>query len=342
MEQLKRSPCHSGHRQISPMSAMPLAAASWQRPWPPAQRPLSGLYGQNSGLGSKFVTRRNEYRIYRMVATKNIILSMKKKYLNGGIFSKKVNNFTSNEYGGRVIQEIGDESIIVRESGNIDRIQNAVSLYRSNFYGVILLTSICISSAAPARVFEVAEQDGGAVMAPTQTITRPWGVGEPTSGEAAVDAELDSGIPARAVTQMRAPAIPDGWRNAVVQAASRARISPDLLAALVHQESGWRSDARSAKGAIGLAQLMPATARQLGVDPLDPASNLLGGARYLRDMLDRFGGDVVLALAAYNAGPARVARDQAVPAIAETQAYVNHVLDRLTALQTASIQGMLP
>jgi soluble lytic murein transglycosylase-like protein len=75
---------------------------------------------------------------------------------------------------------------------------------------------------------------------------------------------------------------------------------------------------------------MPGTARQLGVDPLDPASNLEGGARYLRMQLDAFGGDLEKALAAYNAGPQRVQRANGVPAIRETQQYVASIMARLS------------
>lgn len=122
------------------------------------------------------------------------------------------------------------------------------------------------------------------------------------------------------------------WAPAITEAADRAGVDPRLLAALVWAESGFRADAGSHAGAIGLTQLMPGTARGLGVNPHDPASNLLGGARYLRAQLDRFGSPE-LALAAYNAGPGRVARAGGVPQIAETKAYVPRVLDYYARLQ---------
>jgi len=81
---------------------------------------------------------------------------------------------------------------------------------------------------------------------------------------------------------------------------------------------------------MGLAQLMPGTARYLGVNPADPAANLIGGARYLRELLDQFDGDVEKALAAYNAGPARVRSAGGVPAIAETRAYVASIVRRIS------------
>jgi soluble lytic murein transglycosylase-like protein len=117
----------------------------------------------------------------------------------------------------------------------------------------------------------------------------------------------------------------------VQSVAARNGLSPALLEAVVWQESRWRAHAVSPKGAQGLAQLMPGTARELGVDPRDPLANLEGGARYLRRQLDAFGGDVERALAAYNAGPGRVRKAGGVPNIAETKAYVAGVLARLQA-----------
>jgi soluble lytic murein transglycosylase-like protein len=101
-------------------------------------------------------------------------------------------------------------------------------------------------------------------------------------------------------------------------------VPEDLFLRLVRQESGWQTRAVSPKGAIGLAQLMPDTARLLGVDPHDPTQNLEGGARYLRRQFDRFG-TWDLALAAYNAGPEAVAQYGGVPPYAETQGYVRAI-----------------
>ncbi|MCT8328858.1 lytic transglycosylase domain-containing protein [Acidimangrovimonas sediminis] len=108
-------------------------------------------------------------------------------------------------------------------------------------------------------------------------------------------------------------------------AAERHGIPVDLFLRLVQRESGWNPTAVSHKGAQGLAQLMPETARRLGVDPADPSQNLDGGARYLRMMYDRFG-DWRLALAAYNAGPEAVTKHGGVPPYAETQGYVKGIL----------------
>ncbi|MBC2664098.1 lytic transglycosylase domain-containing protein [Novosphingobium flavum] len=122
---------------------------------------------------------------------------------------------------------------------------------------------------------------------------------------------------------------PAQWQGHVAALAARYDLSPSLLEALVWQESRWNSAATSPKGAHGLAQLMPGTARQLGVDPRDPAANLEGGAHYLRQQIDAFGGDLEKALAAYNAGPGRVAKAGGVPRIPETQGYVAAIMARL-------------
>lgn len=113
-------------------------------------------------------------------------------------------------------------------------------------------------------------------------------------------------------------------------AAERAELSAALIEAVAWRESRLRARVVSPAGAIGEMQLMPDTARALGVDPHNTAENFRGGAQYLRDMLVRYDGDLVLALAAYNAGPATVDRYGGVPPYPETQAYVAAVLERLS------------
>jgi soluble lytic murein transglycosylase-like protein len=126
-----------------------------------------------------------------------------------------------------------------------------------------------------------------------------------------------------------APAQPYLVRQLIAEAAGKQRLNPDLLTELAWRESRFRQDAVSSKDAVGLMQLTAGTAQHLGVDRYDLRQNIHGGAVYLRTMLDRYGGDVRLALAAYNAGPGAVDRYRGVPPYAETQAYVATIMSRL-------------
>lgn len=126
-----------------------------------------------------------------------------------------------------------------------------------------------------------------------------------------------------------AGARPANWQDLVIAEATAQKIPPALALALVNQESGFNPAARSPVGAIGLMQLMPQTARELGVDPNDPVQNIKGGMKYLRQQLDAHGGDVQLALAAYNAGPGAVADAKGVPPFPETQQYITRILGSL-------------
>jgi soluble lytic murein transglycosylase-like protein len=123
-------------------------------------------------------------------------------------------------------------------------------------------------------------------------------------------------------------------RAAITGAAIHHALSPELIAAVAWQESRLRQSAVSPKGARGVMQLMPATAQGLRVDPGDLSANVDGGAAYLAQMLDRFDGDIIKTLAAYNAGPEAVTRYGGVPPYPETQAYVNAVLERLADTNT--------
>ncbi len=123
------------------------------------------------------------------------------------------------------------------------------------------------------------------------------------------------------------------WQASIHRAATAAGIEPELLTAVVWTESDFVPDAVSHAGAIGLAQLMPATADMLGVDPNDPEQNLMGGARYLSDMIDRYDGRLDLALAAYNAGPTRVSQLwDGGPGVPIGGQYAQKVIDRFQQL----------
>jgi soluble lytic murein transglycosylase-like protein len=195
---------------------------------------------------------------------------------------------------------------------------------RCCFSAFFLLAGV---SAVPVAAFaDVMEIDGSEHV---------WVAGGPRATPA--DTETGTG-PARqaapqsaSFTEISDTAGPAQFQDRVAALAAKYDISPTLIEAVVWQESRWNQGAVSAVGARGLAQLMPGTARQMGVDSRDADANLEGGARYLRLQLDAFGGDLEKALAAYNAGPGRVQRAGGVPAIRETQNYVASIMARLSA-----------
>ena len=116
--------------------------------------------------------------------------------------------------------------------------------------------------------------------------------------------------------------------DAIFEAAGRKYgLPPNLLKAVAKAESGFRADATSRVGAMGIMQLMPGTAKHLGVtNAYDPEQNIMGGAKYLREMLDKHGGDLRLALAAYNAGPGAIARNGGEPLESQLKGYIPKVL----------------
>lgn len=149
---------------------------------------------------------------------------------------------------------------------------------------------------------------------------------QPSRPQPATPASPSAGLPAAPCL----PLSPSALDPIVERAASSNSLAPDLLRAVIGRESSFQPCAVSRAGALGLMQLMPSTASMLGVDdPFDPAENVAAGSRFLRQLLDRFNGDLPLALGAYNAGPARVEAAGGIPAIPETQAYVQDILSRL-------------
>ena len=162
------------------------------------------------------------------------------------------------------------------------------------------------------------------------------------------DRKLDStartytvpGAPAIRSTRPPAPTrVRAQFEPLVLEHARRTNLRPDLVRAVIQVESGFNPRARSPKGAMGLMQLMPATARELGVrDAFDPDENIRGGTDYLRQLLDRYKGDEELALAAYNAGAGAVDKyGQAVPPYRETRDYVRKVGSAASGVERASL-----
>jgi hypothetical protein len=190
----------------------------------------------------------------------------------------------------------------------------------------LALAASLVGATARAQVIEI-EADGSTVTytGPTQ--------------------DLDGDI--RPLTPPPRQPLRSGWAGpaapspatalAIHDAAARHQLSEQLVAAVAWRESRFDPAAVSPKGARGVMQLMPETARRLGVDAGDPVANIDGGADYLARMIRRFDGDLTKALAAYNAGPEAVERYRGVPPYAETNAYVRAVLDRVNRLGGASI-----
>ena len=182
--------------------------------------------------------------------------------------------------------------------------------------GVVLAASLM--SEASAQVLDIAPD--GAVT----TLSGPGVYLDP-------DAPPQSLTPDQPAPPAPAPAGPSRATIAaqLQSAAVRNGLSPKVVEAVAWRESRFNPEAVSPKGAVGVMQLMPATARAMGVDPRDSAANLDAGAAYLAQMLRTFNGDLTLALAAYNAGPQAVRQYAGVPPFPETKAFVGAILGRL-------------
>ncbi|HXU99362.1 MAG TPA: lytic transglycosylase domain-containing protein [Caulobacteraceae bacterium] len=195
-----------------------------------------------------------------------------------------------------------------------------------------LLAALAFAGVASAQVLEV-HVDGTVVMydGATQRMSRG---AQPT-------ARLMNAVYSRPARRGGRPmaAPPPETAEAIRVSAERHNVSAQLVEAVAWRESGFNARAVSPKGARGTMQLMPATARNLGVDSSDMKSNIDGGANYLSQMMRRFGGDTAKALAAYNAGPAAVERYGGIPPYAETRAYVGAILGRLNRSDDAMAEA---
>ena len=196
-------------------------------------------------------------------------------------------------------------------------------------FAMVLSCATLVSFPAKADVMEI-DADGARWIAGGGTamaLVEMQAVEGEAIGEVPAELFVPDFVVADPSSQSRY--VPAAYQAKVAELSARFDLSPTLIEALVWQESRWRATAISPVGARGLAQLMPGTARDLGVNPDDPFANLEGGARYLREQLDRFDGDLEKALAAYNAGPGRVQKAGGIPRIRETQLYVAAIMGRL-------------
>ncbi len=193
--------------------------------------------------------------------------------------------------------------------------------------GLAATVLLCAAMPAHADVLEIGPDGPRWIAGARAAVPAP---AAPVAELAELSADL--AVPPHAVADAarQAGVVPAVYAAKVAELAGRFDLSPTLIEALVWQESRWNAAARSPVGARGLAQLMPGTARELGVNPDDPFANLEGGARYLREQMDRFDGDIERALAAYNAGPGRVIAAGGIPRIRETQGYVAAIMGRLS------------
>jgi soluble lytic murein transglycosylase-like protein len=187
--------------------------------------------------------------------------------------------------------------------------------------GIILGLIWLAGATAQADVYIAIDDKGGYVLTNVHRPGRNYErvIREPVAQAGPANAQLITGRP---------------YADLVAAAARMHNVPQALLHALIKAESGYNPKARSAAGALGLMQLMPGTAKEMGVeDVLDPEDNVQGGARYLNRMLNLFDNDITLAVAAYNAGPDAVRRRGAVPPFAETRRYVPNVLREYRKLQ---------
>lgn len=203
-----------------------------------------------------------------------------------------------------------------------------VPMPRFRLTAIATLALTCLATLSPAHgasLYGFEDEDGVAHFGDAPSDRRFRLLYRDTTPRRPIGALGKTGTPPRHIAPL------------IGAAARHSQVDPALIEAVVRVESGFNAGAISPKGAQGLMQLMPATARRYGVeDPMDPAQNLLGGARYLRDLIDRFA-TLPLALAAYNAGEAAVERHgNAIPPYAETVAYVPKVLAHYERLKGTS------
>lgn len=200
---------------------------------------------------------------------------------------------------------------------------------------IFLLLVLVLPTPAPAEIYVYVDSSGVShyTNVPTSSRYKPMRLGRLNTPGRTTAAGKD--VPAR--YRRSAPRNPALYDQHIRHAALSQRIDPLLIKAIIHTESNFDQNAVSRSGAQGLMQLMPETAKLMRVvNPFDPAQNISGGTRYFRHLLNTYEGDLALSLAAYNAGPNRVAKKGPLPRIRETREYVSRVIQRYRSYQQNS------
>lgn len=211
-----------------------------------------------------------------------------------------------------------------------------MSGFRSqNSYSVVLSAGICLSfspfvnAQGPGASPLKQQQDSIGRQAQSielqrQSVARQRAVAGPAPGVPSLEAANSFACEPASAMQIE---------SAVHDASQRYKVAPELIRAVIRQESGGYPCAISQKGAMGLMQLMPATALDMGVaEPFDVAQNVFGGTRFLAELMGRYQGDLIRVLGAYNAGPAAVDRSSGLPPFPETVNYIQSILGNLNVL----------
>lgn len=209
-------------------------------------------------------------------------------------------------------------------------------LFLSRIVIAALLANVSAAAANEERQRASASKSASAIARQGASVRRQSRTGAPPSDFFILGWRPRGRSPSRPPIKADCAALSEeGLMALIAPAASEHNLDPLLLRAVIDQESGGRPCAVSSAGAQGLMQIMPGTSRELGLEnPFEPAQNVRVGARYLRQLLDRYAGSLPLALAAYNAGPGRV--EDKIPDIAETREYVASILEQLESVTTAA------